>query len=331
MTTNELLPQGTAAALLPQVSFTVPGLFLFSELVYQCIQQVEAKFSYHIPVRFLYGSPQVRWNCGRLVLINHHESLDEMERELKGAVAHGITPLLTFTSPLLQQEDLKDPVCNGLLEILEEVRGGVVLASPLLRDYIRSSYPHVSMHASIILTTYAQERSAAYYRQLAQDYDYYVIHSDDKFHPELLRQLPKENAEIILNERCGYQCPQRQEHFISIAQDQTALLDGCGPLSNFLDRCPYVPEGKQREMPTRSISSTVREAAALAEMGFPLFKLQGRLDSPYVFFFDFLRYALEGELAFPTMYPIFSYSIYNYLKEKERKRRERTKSSAPQK
>ena len=328
--TNEFLPQGEAAALLPQVSFTIPGLFLFSQLVYQCLEQVAAKFSHHIPVRFLYGSPQVRWNCGRLVLINHHESLEEMERELKGAVQHGITPLLTFTSPLLQEEDLKDPVCNGLLEILEEIRGGVVLARPLLRDYIRAHYPHVTIHASIILTTYAQERNAAYYRQLSQDYDYYVLHSDDKFHPELLRQLPKHNAEIILNERCGYQCPQRQEHFISIAQDQTALLDGCGPLSNFLDRCPYVPEGKQREMQTRSISSTVQEAAALAEMGFDLFKLQGRLDSPYVFFFDFLRYALEEELAFPTMYPIFSYSIYNYLKEKEHKRREHTKANGLQ-
>ena len=100
--TNEFLPQGEAAALLPQVSFTIPGLFLFSQLVYQCLEQVAAKFSHHIPVRFLYGSPQVRWNCGRLVLINHHESLEEMERELKGAVQHGITPLLTFTSPLLQ-------------------------------------------------------------------------------------------------------------------------------------------------------------------------------------------------------------------------------------
>ena len=197
--TNEFLPQGEAAALLPQVSFTIPGLFLFSQLVYQCLEQVAAKFSHHIPVRFLYGSPQVRWNCGRLVLINHHESLEEMERELKGAVQHGITPLLTFTSPLLQEEDLKDPVCNGLLEILEEIRGGVVLASPLLRDYIRAHYPHVTIHASIILTTYAQERNAAYYRQLSQDYDYYVLHSDDKFHPELLRQLPKHNAEIILN------------------------------------------------------------------------------------------------------------------------------------
>ena len=57
----------------------------------------------------------------------------------------------------------------------------------------------------------------------------------------------------------------------------------------------------------------------LAGLGFDLFKLQGRLDSPYVFFFDFLHYALEPELAFPTMYPIFSYTIQQYLKNKRHK------------
>ena len=58
----------------------------------------------------------------------------------------------------------------------------------------------------------------------------------------------------------------------------------------------------------------------LGELGFQLFKLQGRLDIPYVFFFDFLRYTLENEVAFPAMYPIFSFSIRQYLKEKERRR-----------
>lgn len=320
---HEALPQGEAAALLPQVSFSVPGLFRFSHLIYQCMEQVEAKFAYRLPLRFLYGAPQVRWNCGRLLLVNHHETLETMEAELKGAVQHGLTPLLTFSSPLLQQEDLSDPVCNGILEILEELRGGVILASPLLRDYIRSRYPHVGLHASIILTTFAQTRDTAYYQDLSRTYDYYVLHSDDKFDLPLLRQLPKENAEIILNERCGYQCPQRREHYVSIAQDQTALLDGSGPLSNFLDRCPYVPVVKQGDTPTRTIATTLREAAELAELGFPLFKIQGRLENPYIFFYDLLRYTLENELAFPTMYPIFSYTIQGYLKEKERQKRAR--------
>ena len=47
---------------------------------------------------------------------------------------------------------------------------------------------------------------------------------------------------------------------------------------------------------------------------------QGRLDIPYVFFFDFLRYALENQLSFPAEYPVFSFSIRQYLKEKERNR-----------
>lgn len=316
---DPMLPQGEDAALLPGVSFSIPGLFRFSNLVFSCLEQVEDKFSYHIPVRFLYGSPLVRWNCGRLLFVPHHETPEEMEAELENAVRHGVTPLLTFSSPLLQEADLADPVCNGLLKILDRLHGGVILASPLLKDYIQTNYPNVSLHSSIILTTFAQERSVSYYQKLSQDYDHYVIHSDDKFDLPLLRQLPKENAEIILNERCNFQCPQRREHYLSIAQDQTALLDGSCALSNFLDRCPFIPDGKQKATPRRNIALTTREAAELAALGFPLFKLQGRLDSPYVFFFDFLHYALEPELAFPTMYPVFSYTIQQYLKEKRRK------------
>lgn len=314
-----LLPQGKAAALLPGVSFSIPGLFRFSDLIFSCLEQVEDKFSYHIPVRFLYGSPLVRWNCGRLLFVPHHETLVEMEAELDNAVRHGVTPLLTFSSPILTQEDLADPVCNGLLQILDRLHGGAILASPLLKAYIQEHYPNVSLHSSIILTTFAQERSPAYYQSLSQEYDYYVIHSDDKFDLPLLRQLPKENAEIILNERCNFQCPQRREHYLSIAQDQSTLLDGSCELSNFLDRCPFIPEHKQIQTQRRNIALTTREAAELAGLGFDLFKLQGRLDSPYVFFFDFLHYALEPELAFPTMYPIFSYTIQQYLKNKRHK------------
>ena len=68
---------------------------------------------------------------------------------------------------------------------------------------------------------------------------------------------------------------------------------------------------------------TTQEAVRLRQMGFTLFKLQGRLDIPYVFFFDFLRYTLENQVAFPAMFPIFSYAIRGHLKDKERRRRER--------
>lgn len=100
-------------------------------------------------------------------------------------------------------------------------------------------------------------------------------------------------------------------------------MEGGCELTNFLDRCPFVPDKKQHATKARNISLNAQDVVRLGEMGFTLFKLQGRLDIPYVFFFDFLRYTLESQVAFPAMFPIFSYAIKEHLKEKERRRRER--------
>ena len=88
-----MLPQGDAAALMPGASYSVPGLFLYADLVYQALDQVKAKFDYDIPVKYIYGSPQVRWNCGRPVLIDHGYTDADLETELRKAVDRGITPL----------------------------------------------------------------------------------------------------------------------------------------------------------------------------------------------------------------------------------------------
>lgn len=315
-----ILPQGEQAALVPGAAYSVPGLFQYADLIYQCLDQVEAKFGWRIPVRYLYGSPKVLWNGGRLLITDRPYTHQQLHDELAGAVARGITPLLTFSITDLTPADLEDPAGNELLALADQVGGGVIVVHPLLRDYIRRHYPRVEVHASLVMTCFAETRDLAYYQGLARDYDRYVVHPDDNFQPDLLAQLPKEKAEIILNERCGYQCPRRKEHYLSTTQDQRVLLGGEGELTHFLDRCPYVPDFKQRQTKERSISLTVRDEVRLGELGFRLFKLQGRLDIPYVFFFDFLRYTLENEVAFPAMYPIFSFSIRQYLKEKERRR-----------
>lgn len=315
------LPQGEEAALMPGAAYSLPGLFLYSDLVYQCLDQVFDKFGYRIPVDYLYGSPKVRWNCGRLIITDNHYTREDIRRELAGARERGIVPLFTFSAPELSREDLQDPAGNALLALAEEAGAGVIVSSPLLRDHIRAHYPGVEVHASVIMTAFPEQRDAAYYRALARDYDRFVVHPDDNFRLDLLAEIPKDRAEIILNERCVPHCPQRKEHYLSIVLDQAILLGGQGELTNFLDRCPNVPDFKQHASKARNISLTAQETLQLREMGFSLFKLQGRLDIPYVFFFDFLRYALENQLAFPAAYPIFCFSVRNHLKEKERRRR----------
>lgn len=315
-----ILPQGEAAALMPGASYSLPGLFLYSKLIYQCLDQVQDKFGYAIPVRYLYGSPKVLWNCGRLIITDNHYTREEIYQELAGAKARGITPLLTFSAPVLSQEDLADPAGNAILSMADEVGGGVIVSTPLLRDYIRAKYPNIEVHASVIMTAFPEQRDESYYASLAREYDRFVVHPDDNFRLDLLEKIPKDRAEIILNERCVYQCHQRKEHYLSIVEDQAALIHGEGELTHFLDRCPNVPDFKQHASKARNISLTAEEAVRLRGLGFSLFKLQGRLDIPYVFFFDFLRYALENQLSFPAEYPVFSFSIRQYLKEKERNR-----------
>ncbi len=316
-----LLPQGDAAALLPGATYSVPGLFLYPDLVYQCLDQIKAKFDYEIPVKYIYGSPRVRWNCGRPVMVDHGYTRADMEAQLQGALDRGIVPLLTFSIPVMEEKDLEDPLGNDLLAMADKLGAGVIVSHPLLEAHIRTHYPNVELHASVIMTAFQKDRDPAFYEALARDHSRYVVHPDDNFDLALLNKLPKDRAEILLNERCVYQCPQRGEHYLTNTQDQAAILDGTGAFTNFLDRCPWVPDFKQRTTKGRNISLTAKEAAELVELGFDLFKLQGRLDIPYVFFFDFLRYTLENEVAFPAFYPAFCFSIRAYEREKAKRRR----------
>ena len=73
-------------------------------------------------------------------------------------------------------------------------------------------------------------------------------------------------------------------------------------------------------MKERNIALDTDEVTALHQMGFSLFKLQGRLDIPYAFFFDLFRYSLESRVAFPAMYPPFCFDIRDHLKEKAKRR-----------
>ena len=322
-----LLPQGEAAALMPRATYCIPGLFLYSGLVYQCLDQVEAKCGWRIPVKYLYGSPQVLWNGGRVLFKDHGPTREAVERELRGAADRGITPLLTFSATSMTEEWLGDRRCNEIMEILNEVRGGVIVTDPMLRGYIEKHYPDVSIHLSVILTSFTpkEERTAEYYRDLSRKGDGYVIHPDDNFDLDLLAQVPKENAVLLINERCGFGCPQRAEHFRSTTDDMVKIMAGdFEHLSRFLDRCPYTPDRKQAEMKERNETLSLAETVNLYDMGFRTFKLQGRMDIPYVFFFDFLRFALEPEAAFPGVYPIFCYNIMEYEREKAKRRREKT-------
>lgn len=312
----EGLPQGDDVALMKNVSYNVPGIFLCSKLIYLLMDMVEEKFGYRIPIEFMYGAPQLKWNGGRLIL-NHYDnsfSLGEIEKEFVLAKKKGIKPLLTFSNTTITKDDLNDRKSNDVLKMVNENNGGVIVTSELLHSYIKDLYPNISVHASVIKTAYEKKRDKRYYSDLSGNYDYYVIHPDDNFNEELLECLPKANAEIILNERCFYRCKMRTLHYDSISAEQVTQSSNNYQNMNFLKNCAAMPEEKQSYLNRRNISLTVSEVKQLHDLGYNLFKIQGRTDSLNLFFFDLMRYTLENEIAFPNMYAIFTHQIDKFVK-----------------
>ncbi len=314
MRSSDNLPCGVFAATFPGVVYNVPGLFQFSSLIYAYVTHVERKFCFRIPIRYLYGAPPVKWNGGRLLLNMHIPSFTAIENEIRGAASMGIIPLITFSNMHLSESDLGDQLCNKILECLEDLSGGVIVSSNILFQYIRKRYPHIRIHASVIMCAMEQNRTVDYYKELSLRYDHYVIHPDDLFNIGILREIPSENAELLINERCFRDCPLRKEHYMSISREQISRVRGEIIDEKFLDHCVALPERKQLDSNRRNISMSISETQKLLNLGFRTIKLQGRTDDPIVFFFDLMRYTLEQEVAFPAMFPAFFYKIREYLK-----------------
>ena len=315
---DEMLPKGESVALYPNVHYNLPGLFQFSNLIYAFIKSVEDKFSYKVPVSYLYGAPLCRWNGGRLVTNNRHNfKYQEIREELTKVSDNGIIPLLTFSNLEITAGDLEDEFCNEILEVLEQMKGSVIVSSPLLEQYIRKHYHNIKIHCSVICTAFAN-RDAEYYTALSKRYDYYVINPDDNFNLKLLSSIPNHNAEILVNERCYYGCKQRAKHYLSISREQVSLARNDFIYEDFLKGCNAIPESKQLASSKRNISCTQEELKKLIDLGFNFFKLQGRTDNLYTVFFDIMRYTLDNNIAFPALYPIFCSQISKYLDTKGR-------------
>ena len=83
-----MIPQRQNAAGHKSITLNVPGIFLFSDLMYKLLDIVFDKTGYKIPIKYMYGAPQLRWNNGRLILnkYNNDFSMSGIEKELYTSV-----------------------------------------------------------------------------------------------------------------------------------------------------------------------------------------------------------------------------------------------------
>lgn len=187
---------------LPRTHWTFPILFQSNKL------PVVLPFlkKHHISV---YGSPEFSWNCGRTGVLNL--SYDHIKVGLKQFISLDVPCFLTFSNYFLTREHLSDKLGNYLLDCLSEGKeNGVIVSNDTLYNYIRSNYPGLKLKCSILKSSYENfQHNMDWYKRMLDLFDIVVVHPDIPV--DSLCKLPcRDRIEILINETCRKNCPNRR-------------------------------------------------------------------------------------------------------------------------
>lgn len=240
-----------------------------------------------VEIASFYGIfPPCLWNGGRSQ--GGYADKNFMKAVIKEFNDRGIPLRFTFTNLMLEKKHLSDERCNLMLHLADNGMNEVIVASPLLEDYIRKNYPEYRLTSSTCKRLNTEEGLVA---ELEKDYHIVVADYDLNNRFDILERLPrKKDVEFLVNACCEPECPARMQHYKDIGQQQ---IDFC----NHIRKYPNVPFDLEKHDPNnfRNCPYSKRNIFAIKElkthispeaiwekyipMGFEQFKIEGRTAS----------------------------------------------------
>ncbi len=292
MRKSSAIPTGTQCLNqdIPEATWNLPGLFVFDEFFFSEWPGMNEMFGVKPPVNSVSGSRNVLWNAGRVAPdhVNHGANKATYAQRLAAYKKFGVNCYYTFSNNRITEKHLADKTCNEMLQAMVENDhdgDGVIFSSDLLANYIRKNYPSLKLKVSVIKSDIerAEGRDAQWYNDLADKYDIVVLQPDDNFNIELLSSLEKkEKFELLVNEPCVQDCRFRKRHYDETAQIAIGGYKNFSKLNKFYDvggLCKiqnYTHHDPRMRTNVRACRLSRGELKELYDMGFRLFKLQGR-------------------------------------------------------
>lgn len=282
----------------PDVEWDVSGAFINDKELVAFYDFTKRELGFE-PFHLVHGAPLCSWNSGR-VLKQLMRSGDEVRLAGLAYEQRNIAVYLTFSNLLVAEEHLQDNMGNALCRFFERHnptgRNGVIIASDVLREYVRREFPGLRCVSSILhIVNSGGKGRPEVYRRLAEQYDEVMVHPDDVLNDTLLESLEdKERYTLLVNEYCIRNCPLRALHYKTLSSlamdffgydgqefDKRQQNNGCRDLYRMLT---------EERLGVLALSTP--ELAHLYEMGFRHFKLQGRGHSnASAILFDLMRLA----------------------------------------
>jgi len=255
------------------------------------------------PFSIVHGAPLCTWNSGRVL---KHLLREGMEIRAAGLEyeKRKISLYLTFTNLHLKEEHLSDSLGNALLTFAANHNptgsNAAILASDILRDYIKSKYPTLRTVSSILkITNSGGKGKLDVYKRLTDEYDEVMVHPDDVLNYDLLEKLEEKDRYILLvNEYCIRNCPLRPYHYHSLSEMSLNFLGfDSSELDSRQNRNGCKDIGTLLTHPKHSVLAlNTPEISRLRQLGFRHFKMQGRGHAnASSILFDLLRLVLRND------------------------------------
>lgn len=212
----------------------------------------------------------LRWNGGRRERAPASWSLDESIRRVKEYNKLGVPFNIAFNNILLKKKHLNDKYCNYFLKGVHNKMNGIIVASDLLKDYLRKNYPELKLIASICFC----EKKIENYRRMFREYDMVVLHPDLNRNFNFIQKInpaDRSRLKILVNEECVPNCRFRKKHNETISRQ---ALNGEFGEKYYFNVC--IPRRKKINFKGYEMILTVEEMRKLISLGIRNFKIQGR-------------------------------------------------------
>ncbi len=258
------------------INYYCPGFYTGKQL-YQKIFFLKEKnpeiFNLDVNIKAIFGSfPCMIWNGGSTHLGNI-ENITNIKSIIEGYKKLNVQLQLTCTNPLLKKEHLNDIYCNKILDLWSKTENSVLVASPILEEYLRNKYPYLKIDRSVVNTHHDLD----WENILDTKYNNIVMPRRYSKDFEYLSQIKKQyrnRIEIICNDKCPINCKRIDFHYHEFAkytlfqQDEKLTLE-CTNLER--KKSPFL-NYKKDEISYEDIINKY------LPLGYTEFKLTGRLN-----------------------------------------------------
>lgn len=271
------------------VYWHLPGICSFgllNHILFETMKKYPDMFNDGYKIASVYGTiPGAIWNGGRNIA-NGSASEKEVEQIIKSYNVYGIPVRFTWTNVLVEEKHVSDPYCNMIMKAGNNGLNQVLVNSDALEEYIRKTYPDYKVLSSTTKRILGMDRLM---EELNKDY-YLVVLDYDLNHNEKVIEnlLPYAGKiEILVNETCQPNCPNRVNHYREISKYQ--IEHDHNKIFNCTDRNPDARTFKGCMKRPQFMST--KDVEDYTEKGFRNFKIVGRgLSSD--FYLDSLIYYL---------------------------------------